>query len=77
MNFVPLIVMNGILLIITLLLALADRLLVTYGTCRLTVTRGDDRTDMEVEGGGTLLTILTEQGVELSDGPPQVVGEFG
>ena len=40
MNFMPLILMNAILLVITILLAVADRLLVTYGRCRITVAGG-------------------------------------
>lgn len=66
MSWLPLLIMNGILLAITLVLALAGRLLVTYGTCRINVTEGDDTQHFEVEGGGTLLTALTEHGVKLS-----------
>jgi len=66
MSWLPLLVMNGILLAITLILALAGRLLVTYGTCRIRVTEGNDTQSFDVEGGGTLLTALTENGVRLS-----------
>ena len=66
MNWLPLIVMNGILLVVTVLLAIADRLLVSYGTCRLTLTEGDDKKDISVEGGQTLLSYLTDNNVNIS-----------
>jgi Na+-transporting NADH:ubiquinone oxidoreductase subunit F len=66
MNFMPLLVMNAVLLVITVLLAVADRLLVTYGTCRITVVEGQDRRQFEVQGGGNLLTALTSNEVRVS-----------
>jgi Na+-transporting NADH:ubiquinone oxidoreductase subunit F len=66
MNFVPLLVMNAVLLVITVLLALADRLLVTYGRCRITVAEGASRREIAVEGGGSLLTALTSHQVRVS-----------
>ena len=50
MSWLPLLIMNGILLAITLVLALATRLLVTYGTCRIKVTDGDDAQEFKVQG---------------------------
>ena len=66
MNWMPLIVMNGVLLVITILLAVADRLLVTYGKCRIKVARGEEEQEFEVQGGGNLLTYLTDHGIEIS-----------
>ena len=66
MNWMPLVVMNALLLVITVLLALADRLLVTYGKCRIKVTRGEEEQEFEVQGGGNLLTYLTDRGIEIS-----------
>jgi Na+-transporting NADH:ubiquinone oxidoreductase subunit F len=66
MNWMPLIVMNALLLVITVLLAVADRLLVTYGKCRIKVTRGEEEQNFEVQGGGNLLTALTDHGIEIS-----------
>ncbi|TFH05112.1 MAG: 2Fe-2S iron-sulfur cluster binding domain-containing protein [Spirochaetales bacterium] len=66
MSWMPLIIMNLILLAITLLLALAARLLVTYGKCTIKVKDGDETREFAVEGGGTLLSALTEQGVKIS-----------
>ena len=66
MNWLPLIVMNGILLVVTVLLAIADRLLVSYGTCQLTLTEGEEKKDISVEGGQTLLSYLTDNNVNIS-----------
>lgn len=66
MSWMPLLIMNGVLLAITLLLALATRLLVTYGACSISVADGDDVQEFEVEGGGNLLSALTEHGVKIS-----------
>jgi len=66
MNWMPLLVMNGLLLVITVLLGVADRLLVTYGRCRVTIRRKEGDQSFDVQGGGTLLACLTEQGIEIS-----------
>lgn len=66
MNFIPLLVMNAVILVITVLLAVADRLLVTYGTCRIAVVEGSDRREFAVQGGGNLLTALTANQVRVS-----------
>ena len=66
MNLTPILIMNLILLTITILLAIADRLLVTYGECKITVNREDDKTDFTVQGGNTLLTYLGDKGINIS-----------
>jgi Na+-transporting NADH:ubiquinone oxidoreductase subunit F len=66
MNFMPLILMNVILLVITILLAVADRLLVTYGRCRITISQGDDKQEYDVQGGNTLLSYLIDNSVEIN-----------
>ena len=66
MSFIPLLVMNAILLAIVLLLALADKLLVSYGECQITVTDGDSQQKFTVDGSGMLLSALTEHGVKIS-----------
>ena len=43
MNIAPIIAMNGILVILTILLLIADKLLVSYGECKITVRRGDEK----------------------------------
>ena len=66
MSFLPIIVLNLILLIITVLLIIADRLLVNYGTCKITVEKDGEESSIEVEGGQPLLSYLIEAGVEVS-----------
>ena len=58
--------MNGILLVVTVLLAVADRLLVTYGRCVITVREGDEERKLEVKGGNNLLSYLIDNGIEIS-----------
>ena len=66
MSLMPILVMNGILLVITVLLALADRLLVTYGDCKVTVTKDDETNTFTVQGGDYLHASLKECGVSVS-----------
>jgi Na+-transporting NADH:ubiquinone oxidoreductase subunit F len=66
MNITPLIIMNGILLVITAFLALAERLLVTYGECRITIRKEGEESDIKVQGGSSLLSCLTSNGIKIS-----------
>jgi Na+-transporting NADH:ubiquinone oxidoreductase subunit F len=66
MSFMAVLIMNIILLIITIILAIADKLLVNYGTCTITVDEGGNKQDFQVEGGDTLLTYLTDKGIEIN-----------
>jgi Na+-transporting NADH:ubiquinone oxidoreductase subunit F len=66
MSFLPVLVMNVILLVVTILLAIADKLLVSYGKCKITVREGDDKKEFTVEGGANLLTYLIENNIEIS-----------
>jgi Na+-transporting NADH:ubiquinone oxidoreductase subunit F len=66
MNFMPLILMNAILLVITILLAVADRLLVTYGRCNVSIAKGDETQSFDVQGGNTLLSYLIDHNVEIN-----------
>jgi len=52
--------MNAILLVITVLLSIADRFLVTYGECKITVTQEDEKKEFVVQGGGYLHSALIE-----------------
>ena len=63
--FTPVIIMVVILLVITVLLAIADKLLVSYGDCKVTVTKEDEQKDFTVQGGGTLLSALVENGMSI------------
>ncbi len=66
MSFAPVLVMNGILLTVAVLLAVADRLLVTYGECRIRVRHEDEERDFKVKGGGYLHSSLMENGIDIS-----------
>ena len=66
MSFLPVILMNLILLIITILLIIADKLLVSYGKWKITVENQGEETSYEVEGGQNLLSYLIDNGIEIS-----------
>jgi len=66
MNFIPLIIMNAILLVITVFLAIAERLLVTYGECKITVSKEGEKKEISVQGGNSLLTDLTAHNIKIS-----------
>jgi Na+-transporting NADH:ubiquinone oxidoreductase subunit F len=66
MVFLPIVVMNLILLVITVLLIVADRLLVNYGTCKITLEKDEEETEFEVEGGQTILSYLIDAGIEVN-----------
>jgi NADH-quinone oxidoreductase subunit E len=66
MNFVPVIIISLILLIITILLAIADRLLVSYGECKITVHKEGEAKEFMVQGGSFLLTDLTSNGTKIT-----------
>ena len=67
MNFIPVLVMNGLLLIITIILLIADKLLVSYGECRISVVEGDDVKEITVDGGINLLSALNDNGFDVSN----------
>ena len=66
MQFVPIIIMNLILVTLTILLLIADKLLVNYGECRISVKHGDERKEFTILGGGTLLNAFIEQKIDIS-----------
>lgn len=66
MNFLPVIVMNGILLVVTVLLTIADRVLINYGECKITVKQEDQEKEFVVEGGNYLIADLTANDINVS-----------
>jgi len=64
--FIPVIIISLILLVITILLAIADRLLVNYGECKIIVHQEDERREFVVQGGNPLLTDLTSNGIQVN-----------
>lgn len=67
MNYMPILVMNGLLIIITVLLLIADKLLVSYGECKISVPDGDEVKEIIVDGGINLLTALNDNGFDVSN----------
>ena len=66
MSIAPILAMNGILVILTALLLVADKYLVTYGDCKITVREGEETKEFTVQGGNTLLSALIVNKVEIS-----------
>lgn len=66
MNFMPIVLMNVILLAITVLLAVANRLLLSYGRCKVTLQKGGESEQFEVQGGESLLSSLIAHKVDIS-----------
>ena len=64
--FVPVLVISVILLVITILLAIADRLLVNYGECKITVHQDDELKEFTVQGGSFLLTDLSSHEIKIT-----------
>ena len=58
--------MMGVLLIITVLLSIADRLLVSYGKCTLIVKKEQENKQFTVQGGGTLLSALIGNDIKIA-----------
>ncbi len=66
MNFVPVLIISLILLVITILLAIAEKLLVYYGECKITVRKDDEVREFTVEGGSFLLSDLTANKIDIT-----------
>jgi len=66
MNFVPVLIISLILLIITTLLAIADKLLVSYGECKITVHKDDEVHEFTVKGGNFLLSDLAANKIDIA-----------
>ena len=63
--WMPILMMNAILVVVTVLIIVADRFLVTYGDCTVRVHQGQDAREFTIRGGGTLLTALTDNRVPM------------
>lgn len=66
MPLAPIIIMNAILLAITIILAIADRFLVSYGSCKVTLKKEDEEKKFTLKGGGTLLSALIDNGESIA-----------
>jgi len=54
-----------ILLVITVLLSIADKLLVSYGECSISVEKEGEKKEFKVTGGATLLSVLIDNGMQI------------
>ncbi len=61
----PVLIMVLILLVITVLLVIADKLLVSYGECAISIKEEDTEKKFSVQGGSTLLSALIENNVKI------------
>lgn len=66
MDFVPVLIISLILLIITILLVIAEKFLVSYGKCKITVYKDDEVREFTVEGGGFLHSELAANNVHIT-----------
>ncbi len=66
MSIAPILAMNGILVVLTALLLVADKYLVTYGDCKITVREGEESQEFVVQGGNNLLSALIDNNIEIS-----------
>ena len=64
--FIPVLIISGILFVITILLSLADRLLLSYGECKIIFKTEDETKEFTVDGGGTLLSALIANDIKIS-----------
>jgi len=61
----PVAIIVAILFVITVLLSIADKLLVSYGECRIKVKKEEEEKEFVVQGGGTLLSALIDNGMQI------------
>jgi NADH:ubiquinone oxidoreductase subunit E/ferredoxin len=61
----PILIMVSLLFVVTILLAIADKLLVSYGECRISVKKQDEEKEFVVQGGSTLLAALIDNGMKI------------
>ncbi|MFH1776842.1 MAG: NADH-quinone oxidoreductase subunit NuoE [Candidatus Omnitrophota bacterium] len=66
MIFLPVIIIDLFLLVITGLLAIADRLLINYGECKITVNENGVKREFFVAGGGYLHSYLIENRINIA-----------
>lgn len=64
-TLVPIGIITAILLTLTVILLIADKLLVSYGDCKISVEEDDGKNEFTVQGGSTLLSILIDKGMEI------------
>lgn len=61
----PIGIITAILFTLTVILLIADKLLVSYGECKISVDDEEGSKEFTVEGGSTLLSVLIDNGMEI------------
>jgi len=64
-TLLPIGIITAILFSLTVILLIADKFLVSYGDCKISVDDEEGRKEFTVQGGTTLLSILIDQGMEI------------
>ena len=64
-TLLPVGIITAILLTLTVILLIADKFLVSYGDCTVSVEKEDGKDEFVVQGGTTLLSILIDKGMEI------------
>src|SRR5210317_1262385 len=64
-TLLPIGIITAILFTLTVILLIADKFLVSYGDCKVSVADEDGDKEFTVQGGATLLSILIDQGMEI------------
>lgn len=64
-TLLPVGIITAILFSLTVVLLIADRFLVSYGDCKVSVEAEEGNNEFVVQGGTTLLSILIDQGMEI------------
>ncbi len=64
-TLLPVGIITAILFTLTVILLIADKYLVTYGDCKVSVAQQGGNKEFVVQGGSTLLSVLIDQGMEI------------
>jgi NADH-quinone oxidoreductase subunit E/NADP-reducing hydrogenase subunit HndA len=64
-TLLPVGIITAILFSLTVLLLIADKFLVSYGDCKVSVEKEEGRDEFVVQGGSTLLSILIDNGMSI------------
>jgi NADH-quinone oxidoreductase subunit E/NADP-reducing hydrogenase subunit HndA len=64
-TLIPVGIITAILLSLTVLLLIADKFLVSYGDCKVSVEKEEGKDEFVVQGGSTLLSILIDNGMSI------------
>ena len=64
-TLLPVVIITAILFSLTVVLLVADKFLVSYGDCKISVEGDEGNEEFVVQGGTTLLSVLIDKGMEI------------